>query len=171
MGERTGVRVLSALAPATMLAVDPWGWFPFGPVKWALVSTLALAASALVFRTRPVAVPRILAGALAILLAWLSLAAALGADPLYAWIGTPERRFGVVTWALCGLLLLVGLALDGERDARCVVTGTLVAGAGVGAVATLEALGWEPDVLNVGRRLTGTFGSAAYLGAATALLL
>ena len=51
------------------------------------------------------------------------------------------------------------------------MNGLLVAGVGVGAVATLEALGWEPDVLDVGSRLTGTFGSSAYLGAATALLL
>jgi hypothetical protein len=170
-GERTGVRVLAALAPASMLAVDPWGWYPFGPVKWALVSTLALAGAALVLRDRPLRVDRRVGLAASALVAWLALAAALGEDPLYAWIGTPERRFGVLTWALCALLLAVGSSLDADRDAPVLVRGMLVAGLGVGALATGEALGWEPDVLDVGNRLTGTFGSSAYLGAATALLL
>ena len=49
--------------------------------------------------------------------------------------------------------------------------GLVVAGFGVGAIATAEALGWEPTVLDVADRLSGTFGSPAYLGAATALLL
>ena len=171
VGERTSVRVLAALPPAAMLAVDPWGWYPFGPLKWALVSALGVAGAALVLRDRLLRVDRPVALAALALVAWLALAAALGEDPLYAWIGTPERRFGVLTWALCALLLAVGSSLDADRDGPVLVRGLLVAGLGVGAVATAEALGWEPEVLDVGSRLTGTFGSSAYLGAGTALLL
>ena len=35
----------------------------------------------------------------------------------------------------------------------------LVAGAGVGGVATAEALGWEPRLLDIANRLSGSFGS------------
>lgn len=167
---RVGVRVLAALAPAVLLAVDPWGWYPFGPVKWLLAPTLALAGSALLLHERAPRVPRPVALALAALLGWLVLAAALGAEGLYAWVGTPERHLGVATWALCALLLVAGTTLS-EGEAETVVRGLVVAGLGVGAVATAEALGWEPAVLDVAGRLSGSLGSPAYLGAATALLL
>ena len=167
---RAGVRVLAALGPAVLLAADPWGWYPFGPIKWLVVLTLTLAGSALVLQDRSPRVPRPLALALTGFLGWLVLAAGLGDDPLYAWTGTPERHLGVLTWALCGLLLVVGTALD-EPSARTVVRGLVVAGVGVGAIAAAEALGWEPSVLDVADRLSGPLGSPAYLGAATALLL
>jgi O-antigen ligase len=169
--ERAGVVVLAALAPLAMLAVDPSGWYPFGPVKWLVVSTVALAGSALVLAANPLRLSRPLALALLAFLAAMSLAAALGEDGVYAWTGTPERHLGVATWALCALLLVVGRTLEAPEPAHALVAGLLVAGAGVGGLATAEALGWEPDVFDVGSRLTATFGSAAYLGAATALLL
>lgn len=167
---RSGVRVLAGLAPAVLLAVDPGGWYPFGPIKWLLASTLALGGAALVLPERSVQVPRPLALALAGFVAWLAVAAAVGEDPLYAWIGTPERHLGVLTWVICALLLVTGTALS-ERDGRTVVDGLLAAGLGVGAMATAEALGWEPAVLDVADRLSGSVGSPAYLGAAAALLL
>ena len=169
--ERAGVLALAALAPLAMLAVDPGGWFPFGPVKWALVSTLVLAGTALLLAGRPLRSPELVRGLLGVLVGWLAVAAVVGEDPLYAWLGTPERRFGVVTWGLCALALLAGRTLDVRVHGPVVLGGLLLAGLGVGAVATAEALGFEPDVLDVGTRLTGTFGSSAYLGAATALLL
>ena len=162
---------LAALAPVAMLAVDPGGWFPFGPVKWLAVSTLVLTGAALVLWTRPLRVPELVRAGLLVLVGWMAVAAVAGEDPTAAWIGTPDRRFGVLTWGLCALVLVVGRSLDARVDGPVVVTGLLVAGAGVGVVATAEALGFEPDVLDVGTRLTGTFGSSAYLGAATALLL
>jgi hypothetical protein len=190
--------MLGALAPATFLAVDPAGWYPFGPVKWLAVSVLGFGGVAAVLAVRPVSLPRPLGLAVVVWLGWLVVAAAVGLDPLYAWIGTPERHLGVLTWVLCALLLVAGSSL-GAADAEtgvatppsasnrrridangskptgpgtgAVLGGLVVAGLGVGAVATAEAIGWEPDVLDVGSRLTATFGSAAYLGAATALLL
>ena len=76
MGERRGVGVLAALAPVTMLVVDPAGWFPFGPVKWLAVSTLLPLGGALVLARAPVRwPPRPLGLAMAALLGWLALAA------------------------------------------------------------------------------------------------
>ena len=51
MGERRAPGVLAALAPVTLLVLDPAGWFPFGPVKWLAVSTLVLGGSASVSYT------------------------------------------------------------------------------------------------------------------------
>jgi O-antigen ligase len=179
--DRAGPVLLGALAPLTFLAVDPWGWYPFGPLKWLVTSVLGLAGAALVLRRAPVRVPPPLLGALAVLVGWLAVAAGAGLDPLYAWIGTPERHFGLATWVLCAVVLLAGTALadpapwasnrrriDPHGPLRW---GLAVAGLGVGGAATAEAVGWEPAVFDAGTRLTGTFGSAAYLGAAAALLL
>lgn len=168
--DRAGSRVLAALAPTVLLAVDPWGWYPFGPIKWLLVTTLVPVGLGLELFARAPRVPPRLKWALLAFLGWSAWTSAFGGDVVYAFIGTPERHFGVLTWAICVVLLVVGTALD-ERGARTVVGGVVLAGLGVGAVATAEALGWEPDELDVAGRLSGTLGSPAYLGAAAALLL
>jgi O-antigen ligase len=172
MGERPGVGVLAALAPVTMLAVDPAGWFPFGPIKWLAVSGLVLLGAALVLHQRAARwPPRALGTAVVLLLGWLAVAAAVGLDPRYAWVGTPERHLGLLAWVLAAGCLVLGTSLDPRRDGRVLAIGLTVAAVGVGAAATAEALGWEPEVFDVGGRLSATFGSSAYLGAATALLL
>ena len=170
MPSRSPALLIAALAPASLLAVDPAGWYPFGPVKWLAVSVLVPAGAALVLARRPLRVAVVPTAAALALVGWLALAAALGRDPLYAWTGTPERHLGVLTWALCTLALVVGQSLE-DGDRRTVVAGLVVAGVGVGAVAVAEALGWEPSELDVADRLSGTLGSPAYLGAAAALLL
>jgi hypothetical protein len=48
--EQAGVLALAAAAPLVTLAVDPWGWFPFGPVKWLALTTTLLGGAALVLR-------------------------------------------------------------------------------------------------------------------------
>lgn len=161
--------MLTALVPLVFLAVDPAGWYWFGPVKWLLVSTLVPVAATLVTRSplRLTGRPTIAATAL---ITWIAVAALFAVDPLYAWIGTPERHFGVATWGLCLLALVAGQAFAAD-DRAVLAVGLVAAGVGLGGVAAAEALGWEPDVFDVGRRLTATFGSAAYLGAATAVLL
>ncbi len=171
MRGRIGIALLGALAPLSVLAVDPAGWFPFGPGKWLVLSVLLPAGAAAVLAAQPLRVPRALAVALAALVVAMGAAALVGLDPRYAWTGTPERHFGVLTWALAALALAVGCSLDPARHAGPLCAGLVVAALGTGAVATAEALGWEPAVLDVGSRLTGPFGSSAYLGAATALLL
>ncbi|MEO7557232.1 MAG: O-antigen ligase family protein [Acidimicrobiales bacterium] len=171
IGRLTAV-LLGALVPSTLLLVDPWGWYPFGPAKWLAVTVLVPAASAMVLHRHPVRCERRLGWALGALVAWLAVAAWVGHERLYGWLGTPERHLGVLTWALCALAVLVGQSLDVERHGPPIAWGLAVAGLGLGAAGVAEALGWEPAVFAVTPgRLTATMGSAAYVGAATALLL
>jgi O-antigen ligase/Flp pilus assembly protein TadD len=173
MLDRPGAATAAAVvAPATFLAVDPWGWYPFGPLRWAVVSVGVAVVGGLVLGRRPW--PLTARGPLAAgagLVGAMALAAAFGRDPLYAWTGTPERHAGVVLWLVCLVALAAGAGVDPRRGPTVVGRGLVVAGLGVGAVGWAEALGWEPDELDAGTRLTGTFGSSAFLGAACALLL
>jgi len=162
----------AAVAPATFLAVDPWGWYPFGPLRGVVVSVGVAVVGVLVLGRRPW--PRTARGPLvagAGIVGAMALAAVFGRDPLYAWTGTPERHAGVVLWLVCLVALAAGAGLDPRRALTVVGRGLVVAGLGVGAVGWAEALGWEPDELDAGTRLTGTFGSSAFLGAACVLLL
>lgn len=159
------------MAPLGMLALDPAGWFAFGPVKWLVVTVALLTGAARRLRAHPVRMPRRLGWLAAAFLGWLSVCAVVGADPVYAWVGTPERHLGVLTWGLLVLALVVGTTMTVTRDGPTLAAGLGVAGLGVGATAAAEALGWEPLVFQAGDRLSGTFGSAAFLGAAAALLL
>src|SRR5690606_23654948 len=151
--------VLAAVAPVTLVAIDPAGWYPFGPVKWLAVSVLVPLGTAVMLARRPLRVAAAPTAAAALLLAWLAVAALLGEDRLYAWIGTPERHLGVVAWALAALALVAGQSLGADRERRVVAAGLVVAGAGLGAAAVAEALGWAPDVLDTGARLGGLVGS------------
>jgi hypothetical protein len=152
-----------------VLAVDPDGWFPFGPVKWLLVSVGVWLLSTITFAGRRTVVvePRVQLALFALFVVF-AFAAMRGADPTYAWTGTPERHFGAVTWLLLALGFFVGVNLAAPL---VVLTGALVAGFGLGACATFEALGWEPRVFAVDDRLSATLGSPAYLGAFSAVLL
>ena len=159
----------AVLAPAAVLAVDPAGWYPFGPLKWLLVTTLVLFAAAAAH-----AVPgqwstsAVLDRAGLVLVVAMAVAALVGLDPIYAWTGTPERHAGVLIWVLCVATLGIGQTI---RLPGALSVGLVVAGVGVGAVAVAETLGWEPAIFDVGARLTGLMGSSAYLGAVAALLL
>jgi Flp pilus assembly protein TadD len=102
------------------------------------------------------------------LVALFAFAAMRGHDPTYAWVGTPERHFGVVTWLLLVFAFFAGLNFAAPQR---VLWGTAIAGLAVGATATAEAVGWEPRVFAVDDRLSATFGSPAYLGAVTAVML
>jgi Flp pilus assembly protein TadD len=162
--------VLAALAPAAMLLLDPGGLFPFGPAKWLAVSTLVPAGAALLFARRPLRWERRPTLAVGALVVAMVLAAPVGEEGLYAWIGTPERHLGVLAWVLVAVAFVAGQSL-GADDRVLVARGVVVAGPGVGVAACVEAVGIGPDVLDAGSRLGSTFGSPAYLGAASCLLL
>ena len=183
--------VLAALLAAGTLTVNPWGWSPFGPARWLAVCVVALGGAALAFwtplafwtaapsaRAVPAATGR--AGTLrvtrragllwVIFLGWVTVASTVGVDPRLAWLGTPQRHFGALTWLLCFIMWAAGHRLIDDGDARTVVgTATAVCGA-VGLWSTAELLGWQPIALSDAGRLVGPLGSAAYLGAAAALL-
>lgn len=164
--------VLTAFAPVAFVVYDPGGWYPFGPVKWLAVSVLGLGVVALVLERGVVRSRRTVTLAGGAFLGWAAIAAVFGQDDLYAWTGTPERHLGCATWLLCGLLLIAGQSLDRERDVPLVVGGVAVAGGLLGLAGVGQALGWDPVALDVDTdRLTATFGSAAYVGAAGTLAL
>lgn len=162
----------AAVPVAAVVAVDPWGLAPFGPLKWALVSSLLLAAMAVLpGRGRPFTVARRPSRAWLVFLAVVAVAAASGVDPLYAWIGTPERRFGALTWLLCAIAFVVGQQLD-EDDSRFVSLMAATACLVAGLWAAAEQLGWEPIRLTgTGDRPVATLGSSAFLGGLSALLV
>lgn len=160
---------MAAVVMGSVLVVDPGGLAPFGPARFAVVSVAVLAATALAVRS---------GGALASgpMLAWagflalVAVAAALGLDPLYAWIGTPERHFGALTWVLCLGAFASGQLLA-RRGAGFVVAATVLSVGFAGLWATAEVLGWRPFALaGAGERPVATLGSSAYLGAAMVLL-
>jgi len=164
--------VLALLAPGAMLALDPGGWAPFTPAKWLVVTTVVFVGGALAFGQRPLRFNRAALVAWCALVGWVALAAALGNDRLYAWIGTPERHFGWLTWLLCALAFHAGQTVRRAIDVTVVLTGLAVAGIGVGTYAIVEWLWRAPVRLDaVTDRVGGPFGSAAYLGAACALLV
>jgi O-antigen ligase len=164
------VPVVAAIPPIALLAVDPSGFAPFGPFRWAALTVVVPVALALVLRS-PAVLPRRPLVAWAVLLAALGAATALAIDPSSALVGTPERHLGLVAWVLAGAAFLTGLALS-PRDRRLVLTVTVAGGGACGAWATAEALGWRPLALaGAGSRPVGPLGSSAFLGAAACLVL
>ena len=125
-----------AVVVGAAIAVDPGGWFPFGPTKW-LAASVAVAAAVTVTAWeggRP-RLPRRFVAIGAALLAWTVLAAAFGRDPLYAWTGTPERHLGVLAW------LLFAAAVGASFDRRSIGRWTrwcTAAAAWCGAYAVVE---------------------------------
>jgi hypothetical protein len=164
------LRVALVVWPAAVvLAVDPWGWFPFGPSKWLVVSVGVPLLLALASRRALVLVRSVQWCSVATVGA-MALAAAVSRSGWLPWVGTEDRHFGVLTWILCAVAVVVGQSL-GRPMLDGLLWGLTVAGLGLGAASAAEALGWEPRVFAVDVRLTSTLGNAAYLGAATALLL
>lgn len=155
---------VTLLVGGTLLAADPGGWFAFAPIKWAVVTTLTLAVLALTTWQRAWVRPEPrVAAIIGVFICWLGLCAVLGADPRYAWLGTPERHAGWLMWALCAALFLCALPL------QPIVDGVVLAGVGLVPVLLFDAAS-HPLVASGTQRLTGTFGSAAYLGAACTVI-
>ncbi|HVE45371.1 MAG TPA: O-antigen ligase family protein [Acidimicrobiales bacterium] len=166
----SGRLLVVCLLPLAVLLVDPRGLAPFGPLKWMAVSAGVLAAAAAVTWGGGMRIVRRPARAWAAFLLVVAVAASRGIDPLYAWIGTPERHLGALTWLLCALAFFVGSSLA-EEEGRTLAGSAVAAAAVVGAWAPAEVLGWQPlDLAGGGDRPVGPFGSSAYLGAATLLL-
>lgn len=152
----------------SLLAVAPWGFDEFGPLRWLLVSVFGFTAVAIA-GALPIRIDRLTTIWFG-LVAWLGLASALAIDRLHAWVGTPDRHFGFLTWMLCGGLFVVAWSL-GQRDRRIVLRSVVVTSILVGAYALFEQLGVAGFASGfAGDRLGGPFGQPAFLGASMALV-
>jgi hypothetical protein len=168
---RALARTLAALFVGAVVAVDPAGLVPSGPARWTVMTVLAIAAAGLMLR-RAACVDRVTGVLFGGLLVWLFVAAVYGADPLHAWIGTPDRRLGWLAWCVFGLLFVCGQALRSGVDRRTVVRGASVAGVVLGLWCAFERAGWSLfDESFAAHRVGGPFGQPAYVGAAAVLLV
>lgn len=172
MGVRRRSVALAALIVGSTLAVDPGGASPFGPARWWVISTLALLGGGLALRDGDRRLHRPTIVLWAALLALLTAAALAGDDVRVALLGHPVRHLGVITWLLFALLFVAGQQLGGDADRRVLVRGVALATAGIGLWCAWElTVGRPVDVGADTDRLLGPFGSAAMLGAGTALLV
>lgn len=162
--------VLAALVVVAVAAFDPWGYAPYGPLRWLLVTMLALLGAAQAVRRR-FTVHRASALGWIAFLVWGVMAALFAVDPLHAWIGTPDRRLGWIAWAVLGVTFLTAQAANGAVDRRVLSRAAVIGGLAVGAVVGLERLGLAPAAAGDGSRLVGPLGSAAYLGAALTVVV
>src|SRR4051794_23633581 len=100
---------LAALIVGTAIAVDPAGLVPTGPLRWTVImATTGATLGMLVLR--PVTIPRALTGLWVALIGVLTIATFTAVDPLSAWIGTPDRRLGLLAWMTFPALFVAGHA-------------------------------------------------------------
>jgi O-antigen ligase len=163
--------VLAALVVGAVVAVDPSGLVPSGPLRWT-VTLAVMGVAVCTWCARPAPVDRMTGRLWTGLLAWLFVAALAGADGRDAWIGTPDRRMGWFAWCTFPLLFLCGQALVRAVDRRVVLRGAAVAGALLGIWCAFERAGWSLfDETFAGHRVGGPFGQPAYVGAAAVLFV
>ena len=163
--------VAAVLLAGGALAFDPGGWQVFGPLKWAVITVCALAAatSALL---RGVVLHRPSAIGWGVFLAWAAFASMFAADPVAAWLGTPDRRFGFTALTTLACAFVGGQAVVDEIGRRRLARAAVVALGGMCLYGATEVLEIAPVTLApTTSRLGATFGSPAYLGAALCLLV
>ncbi len=164
-----------------MVVLDPQGWFPFSVAKWWSTLTVALLAAALAAALRrapsTASPPRLERATVALMVMLLvvvvGLSSLVALDGWYAWVGTPIRHLGVLAWVVFAAMFAVGRRVGADDDASgAAIRGTLVAGLLLGLYSTVELIAGAPvEFVSNSSRLGGSFGSAAYLGAACCLLL
>jgi O-antigen ligase len=163
--------LLAAVIVGSAVTFDPWGWAAFGPVKWAVTTVAALLVVVPVALAGRLSLDKVSAAGWLLFIGWGIVAGLVAVDPFHTWIGTPDRHLGLLTYVLAAIGFFAAQQL-GEPAARIPIRAAVVALAGIGMYAALEALGTPPvDLSFAGGRLGGTFGSPAYLGAACALLI
>ena len=163
---------LAALIPATVLAFDPAGFAPFGPIKWTVVTSLTLVLATTALGSGRLEIERSSGFAWVVFLAWGVLASLFAVDRIHTWIGTPDRHLGLAAWALFAIAFFGGQAAREPAGVRLVVRAFTIALAGLGVYSVFELIGLAPvDLAFDFDRLGGPFGSPAYLGAAAVLLI
>ena len=160
------------LIVGSAVAVDPWGWAPYGPLRWTLISTITLIVAAMALRPDSIEVHKPSAlGWLAFLL-WGIVASVAALDPLYTWFGTPDRHLGFLTAVLLALMFFAGQQLTTPPAITGLLRAAVVALVAIGGYTLLELFDLAPvDLATASGRPGGPYGTAAYLGAACALLI
>lgn len=171
---RTGLPwAVSLLILGGVLAFDPVGLTPAGPLRLTIIVVGSLASGALALGGG--ASPR---GSLRSTMTWmwgvllmlLLIASLRGVDPLHAWLGTPDRRLGLLTWCAFPAAWIAGRALTGFREQRRVLRAVGLAAVGATLGVALEAVVGLPGGGFAVARLGGLWLQPAYLGAAATLL-
>jgi O-antigen ligase len=172
MGVRAASLSLGALFVGSVIVVDPAGLAPFGPAKWGAISTLALVGGGLALRSGGQQLHRPSMAAWTALLLLLSAGAVFGHDLPTALLGQPDRHLGLLTWLLFLLMFCAGQQLIDDVDRAVIARSAVVATLCLGAWCAWElAFGAPVGIDSNTSRLTGSFGSAAFLGAAACLLV
>ena len=160
---------LAALLVGSVIAVDPAGLVPTGPLRFTTITVTTGIAIVLMLR-QVVAIPRRMTMLWTGLVGVLLLATIGAVDPLHAWIGTPDRRFGFLTWLTLPALFLAGYACTTRAATRVVLRAGAAGAIVLGAWSTAELLGHPPLGLEFANaRAGGPYGQPAYLGAACLL--
>ncbi|MDQ1481902.1 MAG: hypothetical protein QOI44_2763 [Actinomycetota bacterium] len=161
---------LAALIVGTTIAVDPAGLVPTGPLRWTVImATTGAALGMLVLR--PVAIPRAFTGLWVALIGVLTIATFTAVDPLSAWIGTPDRRLGLLAWMTFPALFVAGHACTSRAATRLLTRAGILSALVLGIWSAAEMLGHPPLGLEFAdARAGGPFGQPAYLGAACLLV-
>ncbi|RZV46830.1 MAG: O-antigen ligase family protein [Acidimicrobiales bacterium] len=156
----------AAVVLACMVAINPWGWDRFGPLRFALVSTVGFAIVAHALWTGRVRTrPEWVTWGWALILGGTLVSAVLSEDRWHAFVGTPDRHFGFFTW-----LLLAALFFLVQDDHRPVLWALSIGAAANGAYVVFELFGvdwFDLDFAN--DRAGGLFAQPALLGAAMVL--
>lgn len=166
----------SLVVLACFLAVDPWGWDQFGPLRWAAVSTLGFAAVAISLgsgdeRAHPL--PRWAVLGWVTVIVGMTLSTLLSGDRWYALTGTPERHLGLATWLLfAGLFATASLYPNTTTGSIFRSTSTATIVLGIWAILEATDVTFFTDIFDLdfaGDRVGGPFGQPAFLGAAMTL--
>lgn len=156
---------------ASVVAVDPGGWYPFVVAKFSAVALAVVVCWCVSARDRCGVLDHRAFWAFGVLLVVMSVAAVLGRDRFYAWIGTPERHLGVVTWVLFFAAFVSGSRLAGQVRLVRFVRWVVVAGIALGVYTMIERWHQPIETNSDSIRLGGPYGSASFLGAALCLIL
>ena len=161
---------VAVLIVGTTIAVDPAGLVPTGPLRWTVIAvTTGVTLGVLVLR--PFAIPKRLTGLWLALIGVLAIATFNAVDPLHAWIGTPDRRLGLLAWITFPALFVAGHACTSRAATRLVLRAGTLAALVLGVWSAAEVLGHPPLGLEFAdARAGGPFGQPAYLGAACLLI-
>ncbi len=158
---------------AGFLAVDPWGFDRFGPLRFALVSALGFAVVWFgLLRSPAVRLPQTIRVGGALLAVGLVLSTVFAQDRWHALVGTPDRHLGLLTWLLFAGLFVMAVRHAHEAPAastvllRAITVATL--GVGLYSIAEILEVGTlDQDFAN--DRIGGPWGQPAFLGAAMTL--